>query len=243
MWLLRSWLLIAQILISDCSEITWLWAIKAQTVTNEISGELLEMSNQDITLTEKKRRGAGPSTRRTLSSWVAWSRPKRSASRTSAETWWWSVRLGNHRARCWVSAGRNSGRGQFVKLYVNGVRAFKELTNAGTRVFEVLYLEVQKNISQDRVYLSFTTLDDSVKLSQATFTWGIRELIDKGFAAPTDAVAWYWLNPTICGTVTDLVFVREYRWKKNSAQTYDPRQQSLELTDPEIPSDIRLIFS
>lgn len=34
---------------------------------------------------------------------------------------------------------------KFVKLYVNGVRAFKELTNAGTRVFEVLYLEVQKH--------------------------------------------------------------------------------------------------
>ena len=47
---------------------------------------------------------------------------------------------------------------KFVKLYVNGVRAFKELTNAGTRVFEVLYLEVQKNIGQDRVYLSFTSL-------------------------------------------------------------------------------------
>ena len=46
---------------------------------------------------------------------------------------------------------------KFVKLYVNGVRAFKDLTNAGTRVFEVLYLEVQKAIGQDRVYLSFTT--------------------------------------------------------------------------------------
>ena len=98
-------------------------------------------------------------------------------------------------------------------------------------------MEVQKNISQDRVYLSFTTLDDSVKLSQATFTRGIRELIDKGFVAPTDAVAWYWLNPDYMWNGDRLAFVREYR-KKNSALTYDPRQQVLELTDPEIPSDI-----
>lgn len=116
---------------------------------------------------------------------------------------------------------------KFVKLYVNGVRAFKELTNAGTRVFEVLYLEVQKNIGQDRVYLSFTSLDESVKLSQATFTRGMRELIDKGFVAPTDAIAWYWLNPDFMWNGDRLAFVREYR-KKNGGLS-DPRQQSLPL--------------
>ena len=116
---------------------------------------------------------------------------------------------------------------KFVKLYVNGVRAFKELTNAGTRVFEVLYLEVQKNIGQDRVYLSFPSLDESVKLSQATFTRGMRELIDKGFVAPTDAIAWYWLNPDFMWNGDRLAFVREYR-KKNGGLS-DPRQQSLPL--------------
>ena len=110
---------------------------------------------------------------------------------------------------------------KFVKLYVNGVRAFKELTNAGTRVFEVLYLEVQKNIGQD------TSLDESVKLSQATFTRGMRELIDKGFVAPTDAIAWYWLNPDFMWNGDRLAFVREYR-KKNGGLS-DPRQQSLPL--------------
>jgi hypothetical protein len=119
---------------------------------------------------------------------------------------------------------------KFVKLYVNGVRAFKELTNAGTRVFEVLYLEVQKHIGQDRVYLSFTTLDESVKLSQATFTRGMRELIDKGFVAPTDAIAWYWLNPDFMWNGDRLAFVREYRKKGG---TYDdPRQQALPLDQP-----------
>jgi len=118
---------------------------------------------------------------------------------------------------------------KFVKLYVNGVRAFKELTNAGTRVFEVLYLEVQKNIGQDRVYLSFTSLDDGVKLSQATFTRGMRELIDKGFVAPTESIAWYWLNPDFMWNGDRLAFVREYRKKGG---TYDdPRQQTLPLDE------------
>lgn len=122
---------------------------------------------------------------------------------------------------------------KFVKLYVNGVRAFTELTNAGTKVFELLYLEVQKNIGKDKVYLSFSALDESAKLSQATFTRGMKELIEKKFVAPTAVIAWYWLNPDYMWNGDRLAFVREYR-KKNSAQTYDPRQQMLELTDPEI---------
>ena len=116
---------------------------------------------------------------------------------------------------------------KFVKLYINGVKAFKELSNAGTHVFEVLYLEVQKAIGQDRVYLSFTTLDEQLKLSQATFTRGMRELIDKGFVAPTEAVAWYWLNPDFMWNGDRLAFVKTYI--KKGGTYADPRQQALPL--------------
>lgn len=44
---------------------------------------------------------------------------------------------------------------QFVKLYVNGVKAFRDLTGAGTKVFELLYLKVQEAIGKDFLYLSF----------------------------------------------------------------------------------------
>jgi hypothetical protein len=117
---------------------------------------------------------------------------------------------------------------KFVKLYINGVKAFKELSNAGTRVFEVLYLEVQKNIGQDRVYLSFTTLDEELKLSQATFTRGMRELLDKEFLAPTEAVAWYWLNLDFMWNGDRLAFVKTYIKKGAFA---DPRQQALPLDE------------
>lgn len=100
---------------------------------------------------------------------------------------------------------------QFVKLYVKGVKAFKELTSAGTRVFELLYLEVQKNIGKDQIYLSFTAVKPENSLSQATFTRGMRELIDKGFIAPCPAVGWYWLNPDYMFNGDRLAFVQEYR--------------------------------
>ena len=52
----------------------------------------------------------------------------------------------------WQSQEVDSAK--FVKLFVNGVKAFRELTNAGARVFEALYMEMQTNIGRDRVYLS-----------------------------------------------------------------------------------------
>lgn len=56
----------------------------------------------------------------------------------------------------WQSQEVDSAK--FVKLFVNGVKAFRELTNAGARVFEALYMEMQTNIGRDRVYLSASSL-------------------------------------------------------------------------------------
>lgn len=59
--------------------------------------------------------------------------------------------------------------------------------------------------------MSFAALDESAKLSQATFTRGMKELIEKKFVAPTEAIAWYWLNPDFMWNGDRLAFVREYR--------------------------------
>jgi hypothetical protein len=100
---------------------------------------------------------------------------------------------------------------KFVKLYVNGVKAFKELTGAGTKVFEVLYLEVQKTISQDKIYLGFSLVDQEANpMSPATYDRGMRELIAKGFMAPTPLVGWYWLNPDFMWNGDRLAFVKAY---------------------------------
>ena len=57
----------------------------------------------------------------------------------------------------------------------------------------------------------------------------MRELIDKGFVAPTEAVAWYWLNPDYLWNGDRLAFVREFRRK--GGQFADPRQESLPFVD------------
>ncbi len=106
---------------------------------------------------------------------------------------------------------------QFVKLYINGVKAFSDLKAAGTKVFEALYMEVQKTPGRDRVYLSYSALPEGLTMSQATFTRGMRELIDKKFVAPTPHVAWYWVNPDYMWNGDRLAYVKEYRLRRDAA--------------------------
>jgi hypothetical protein len=208
--------------------------MKGQDVSYQHSRKVLKMSNDDSKQEEKTRRG--------LTLYGA--NPFIVAGLVKPKT----KRITNKKGDCMIVGetgeivapvagfwqAQEVDAAKFVKLYINGVKAFKELTNAGTKVFELLYLEVQKNISKDRVYLSFSTIDNKeTKISQATFTRGMRELIDKGFVAPTIAIGWYWLNLDFMWNGDRLAFVQEYR-KSKSANAYDPRQQSLELelTDP-----------
>ena len=42
---------------------------------------------------------------------------------------------------------------------------------------------MQNNIGKDEVYLSYTDIDDNLKVSRSTFSRGISELIEKRFIA------------------------------------------------------------
>jgi len=110
-------------------------------------------------------------------------------------------------------------RTQFVKLYVNGVKAFKDLTGAGTKVFEVLYLKVQEAIGKDFLYLSFIEVDQQITpMSKATFMKGMKELILKGFIAESMVMNKYFLNPDYMWNGDRLAFVKEYRKKSKNTE-------------------------
>lgn len=101
---------------------------------------------------------------------------------------------------------------KFVKLFVNGVKALKELTGSGTKVFEVLYLRIQENIGKDRIFMSFSDLDQVITpMSQSTYKRGLAELIQKGFIAATPTQGWFWLNPDYVFNGDRLAFVKEYQ--------------------------------
>ena len=123
---------------------------------------------------------------------------------------------------------------KFVKLFVQGVKALKELTGAGTKVFEVLYLRVQENIGKDRVFMALSEVDQALTpMSEATYTRGMRELIEKGFIAATPTQGWYWLNPSFVWNGDRLAFVKEYRRALSKTKAAETDTRTLDLfSDP-----------
>lgn len=117
---------------------------------------------------------------------------------------------------------------QFVKLYVNGVKALKELTGAGTKVFEILYLEVQKNIGTDRVLMSYDLINqDITPLSRSTYMRGMRELMDKGFVAASIVQNLYFVNPDFIWNGDRLAFVQMYYKKPVDERKIDTKTLDL----------------
>lgn len=124
----------------------------------------------------------------------------------------------------WESEEIDSTR--FIKLFVNGVRALTELTNAGTKVFAMLYAEMQSAPNKDRAWLSFSGVNQAITpMSESTYTRGMRELINKKFIAATPQQGWFWVNPDYIWNGDRLAFVKEYRIKKADQRKSDQRER------------------
>jgi len=120
-------------------------------------------------------------------------------------------------------------RTQFVKLYINGVKAFKDLTSAGTKVFAVLFKKVQHEIGKDVLYLSFYDINqDENPMSESTYMRGIKELINKDFIAESMTTSRYFLNPDFMWNGDRLAFVKEYRVAVETGKLNDYQMDLLE---------------
>jgi hypothetical protein len=103
---------------------------------------------------------------------------------------------------------------QFIKLYVQGIKALQGLTSAGTKVFEMLYYEMQKRPNADKIYLHFATVQaNGDTMSLATFKRGMNELIAKEFLYESTEPFFYFVNINYVFNGDRLSFVKEYRRK------------------------------
>ena len=125
---------------------------------------------------------------------------------------------------------------KFLKLFVNGVKALAELKNPGARVFELLYIEMQYNIGNDQVFLSYAGLDEvqQKSISRSTFARGLAELIDKKFIAAMPAPSKYWVNPDFIWNGDRLAFVKEYR-KASAKKAIERDTRTGDLFSEEMP--------
>lgn len=126
---------------------------------------------------------------------------------------------------------------KFIKLYVNGVKAVKELTSAGTKLLELLYLEMQRNIGKDQAHMSFAAVDQTLNpISEATFYRGMKELVEKGFLAESMSTGLYFVNPDYLWNGDRLAFVKEYRLKQRKRDKHaiaDTHTLSLPFDQPQ----------
>lgn len=119
---------------------------------------------------------------------------------------------------------------QFVKLYVNGVKAFKDLSGAGTKVFEVLYMKVQASIGTDTIWLTFPSLNQlETPMGETTFYRGMKELLSKGFIAESLTPGMYYLNPDYMWNGDRLAFVKEYRKASSKPKTEQIDNKTIDM--------------
>jgi hypothetical protein len=117
---------------------------------------------------------------------------------------------------------------KFIKLFVKGVKALKELSGSGTKVFEFLYLKVQDSIGKDKIYMSFSHVDQALTpMSESTYSRGMRELVAKKFIAPSEDSALFWLNPSYVWNGDRLAFVKEYRKASSPKGLKDDKTKDL----------------
>jgi dipeptidyl aminopeptidase/acylaminoacyl peptidase len=115
---------------------------------------------------------------------------------------------------------------QFVKLYVNGVKAFSQMSSSGARVFELIYNALQKSIGKDIIYISFSEIDQTVSpMPKTTFLRGMKEVCVKGFLAESKTQNKYFVNPDFIFNGDRLAIVKEYRIKRDEASDVKYRDQ------------------
>lgn len=127
---------------------------------------------------------------------------------------------------------------QFVKLYINGVKAFQGLTASGTKVFEIIYRVVQQSPGTDRFYLHFMEVQRlGVSISERTFHRGVSELLEKSFIYESTTPNMYYLNIDYLFNGNRLTFVKEYHLTsiKKAIQSNHQNNQSPDAIQEILP--------
>lgn len=114
----------------------------------------------------------------------------------------------------------------FVKLFVDELDRFYNLTPTALRVITILIRDIGKIRlgDGDQVYISERSIADTMQdyglkpPSPATYYRAMEELIAKGFVAPSTRAGLFFINPAIFFNGDRVRFVTEIRRKRQSKQ-------------------------
>lgn len=129
-----------------------------------------------------------------------------------------------------VTTYRKVDEAQFVKLFTQNIAMTFDLKAAGIKAFNVLMFSVQNKIKTDLVPLDKYTLEDfityhedqdppvTLKLSEATFMRGLKELEKAQIIAKSVRRGSYFINPSFVFNGDRIAFTTVIERKKNKSE-------------------------
>ncbi len=86
-------------------------------------------------------------------------------------------------------------QGQFVKIYLAGIKNTAKLTKAGMQVFEIVYNQMRENPQTDKIELNvYLAKKFGVDLGERTYQRGLRELLENEFLYRSPSADVFFVN-------------------------------------------------
>jgi len=86
-------------------------------------------------------------------------------------------------------------QGQFVKIYLEGVKNTTKLAKAGMQVFEIVYNQMRENPQTDKIELNFYLAKKfGIEMSERTYQRGLRELLENEFLYRSPSADVFFVN-------------------------------------------------
>lgn len=109
---------------------------------------------------------------------------------------------------------REVDQAQFVKVYLAGIKQTQNLTNAGYKVFELVYNRMRDTPQSDSILLTHHDAQRyDVKMSERTFRRGLRELLEQEFLYRSRVRDMYWVNVNYMFNGNRITLAKMYQLK------------------------------
>ena len=125
---------------------------------------------------------------------------------------------------------------KFVKVYLEGIRQYGQLSKAGALLFEFVYRQISGMEGRDRDTVSlnhYIALKWKPDLPRSTYYRGMNELLEKEFLFRSAAADVYFVNVRFMFNGDRLVVVKAYRRKGSTMQAELPFDGPAQLDGPE----------
>lgn len=123
---------------------------------------------------------------------------------------------------------------QFIKLYINQINIFFDLSITANKLFHIIMFALSKEIGKDTIYLSLETAQElssnlGVNLSSAVYYRALKELQEKKIIAESNKKFIYYINPAVIFNGDRAKFVKEIRLKHEEQEKKSKGYNSTEL--------------